>query len=141
VRAHRRHLLAGALLVVAALIAMAAISASASSPLKITNCNTAVSRPKLLTLTCGDGDTVLKGLSWSTFGGSTARAAGDFVMDTCDPNCAEGKDVSFRVNVKATHPRKCKGGLRVYNKLTLQFNRSRVVRARYFKHWTLGCPI
>ena len=140
VRRRQRHLLACALLAAAVPIATASMSASAASPLKITNCFRASTRPKLLTLTCGDGNTVLKGLSWSTFGGSTAKATGDFVMNTCDPDCAEGKAVSFMVNVKATDPRKCKGGLRVYNKLTLQFNRSRVIGAHYFKHWTLGCP-
>ena len=108
VLAPQRHLPAGALIAVAVLIAVSA-SAFASSPLKITNCNTAVSRPKLLTLSCGDGNTVLKGLSWSSFGGSTARAKGTFLMNTCEPNCAAGKDVSFKVNVKAVNTLIAKG--------------------------------
>jgi hypothetical protein len=141
VRAPERHLPAGALLAVAVLIAASAVSASASSPLKITNCNTAVSRPKLLTLSCGDGNTVLKGLSWSSFGGSTARAKGTFVMNTCEPNCAAGKAVSFKVSVKATDPRTCKRGLRVYNKVTLQFIGHSPSERNALERWTLGCPI
>jgi len=141
VRAHQPHLPAGALLAVAALIAISALPASASSPLKITNCNSAVSRPKLLTLSCGDGNTVLKGLSWSSFGGSTARAKGMFVMNTCEPNCAAGKAVSFRVSVKATDPRSCKRGLRVYNRVTLQFIGHSPTERNDFTRWTLGCPI
>ena len=139
VLAPQRHLPAGALIAVAVLIAVSA-SAFASSPLKITNCNTAVSRPKLLTLSCGDGNTVLKGLSWSSFGGSTARAKGTFLMNTCEPNCAAGKDVSFKVNVKATNPRTCKRGVRVYNRVTLQFIGHSPSEASDFTRWTLGCP-
>jgi len=128
------------MLATAILIAAFAISAFAAAPLKITNCITAVSRPKLLTLTCGDGNTVLKGLSWSTFGGSSARAKGTFVMNTCEPNCAAGKDVSYPVTVKATGPRTCKKGVRVYNKLTLRFTGRAPKSASSLKSWTLGCP-
>jgi len=129
------------LFAVAALIAISALPASASSPLKITNCNTAVIRPKLLTLSCGDGNTVLKDLRWSSFGGSTARATGTFVMNTCEPNCAAGKAVSFKVNVKATDARTCKRGLRVYNRVALQFVGHPPSERNDLTRWTLGCPI
>jgi hypothetical protein len=122
------------------IVDVAAIAASAASPLKITNCNRAASRPKLLTLTCGDGDTVLKGLSWSSFGAATARARGTLVMNTCNPNCAQGKDVSYPVRVQATNPRGCKGGVRVYDKLTLQFTGRSPRSSVGLKRWTLGCP-
>jgi hypothetical protein len=141
VRPHQRHLAAGVLLAVLALVTTGAMSASASSPLKITNCDRALSRPKLLTLSCGDGNTVLKGLSWSSFGGSMARAKGTFVMNTCEPNCAAGKTVSFKVNVKATDPRACKRGLRVYNRLTLQFIGHSPAQRSALERWTIGCPI
>jgi hypothetical protein len=132
-------LLASATLV-AAIVVFGAISASAAAPVKITNCNAAASRPKLLTLTCGDGNTVLKGLSWSTFGGSSAQAKGTFVINTCEPDCAAGKDVSYPVTAKATSPRTCKKGVRVYNKLTLQFTGRAPKSASSLKNWTPGCP-
>lgn len=122
------------------LVAAGAMSASASSPLKLTNCNKAASRPKLLTLTCGDGNTFLKGLSWSSFGGATAEGKGTFVTNTCKPNCAQGKDVSYPASVKATSPRTCKGGVRVYNKLTVNFTHRKPSASGSLKHWTLGCP-
>jgi hypothetical protein len=127
-------------MLVAAIVVFGAISASAAAPVKITNCNAAASRPKLLTLTCGDGNTVLKGLSWSTFGGSSARAKGTFVMNTCEPNCAAGRDVSYPVAVRATSPRTCKQGVRVYNKLTLRFTGRVPKSASSLTRWTLGCP-
>ncbi len=44
----------------AAIVLALAISASAaSSPLKITNCTKATSRPKTVTLTCADANTLL----------------------------------------------------------------------------------
>jgi hypothetical protein len=131
-------LLASASLV-AAIVAFGAIAAFAASPLKINNCVKASSRPKSLTLACGDGNTVLKGLKWSSFGGATAQAKGTFVMNTCEPNCAAGKDVSYPVTVKATSPRTCKKGVRVYNKLTLQFTGRAPKSSSTLKRWTLGC--
>ena len=135
-----RRLLAIAALA-AVLLLSAAIAASASAPLKITNCNSAVSRPKLLTLTCADANTVLKGLRWSSFGGKSARANGTFVMNTCEPDCAAGKDVSYPVIAKASEARSCKKGIRVYNKLTLIFTGKAPKRSASLEHWTLGCPI
>jgi hypothetical protein len=135
-----KHLLAS-LTLAAAIVAVSAIAAFASSPLKITNCNSASSRPKSVTLTCGDENTVLKGLSWSSFGGASAQAKGTFTIDLCKPNCAAGKDASYPVTAKASGQRSCKKGLRVYSKLTLQFTGRAPKSAGRLKNWTLGCPI
>lgn len=134
-----KHLLAS-LALAAAIVAVGAIAAFASSPLKITNCNSASSRPKSVTLTCGDGNTVLKGLTWSSFGGATAQAKGTFTINLCEPNCAEGKDASYPATAKASGQRSCKQGLRVYSKLTLQFTGRAPKSAGRLKNWTLGCP-
>lgn len=134
-----KHLLAS-LALAAAILALGAIAASASSPLKINNCVKASSRPKSLTLACGDGNTVLKGLKWSSFGGASAQAKGTFTIDLCEPNCAAGKAASFPVTVTASSPRNCKGGLRVYNKLTLAFKGKKPKTEGSLTRWTLGCP-
>jgi len=136
---HRPHLIAGLALAAASLAAAFSMSAAAASPLKITNCNSAASRPKALTLTCGDGNTVLKGLSWSSFGAAGALAKGTFVTNTCEPNCASGKDVSYPVKVKASGTKTCKHGLRVYAKLTLTFT-GKAPGAGVPRSWKLGCP-
>lgn len=134
--------LASSMLVAVILIVVAAFSMSAlaASPVKITNCVKASSAPKTVTLTCGDGNTVLKGLNWSSYGGPSAKAKGTFVINLCEPNCAEGKAVSFPVTVKASDPRNCKGALRVYNKLTLQFPGRTPKSPGGLSRWTLGCP-
>jgi hypothetical protein len=135
-RLHTRHLLLAGTLA-ATLVTTAALAAS---PVKITNCYKAASRPKSVTLTCGDGNTVLTGLRWSSFGGASAEAKGTFETNTCSPNCAQGKVVRYPVSVKATSPRSCKRGLRVYNKVTLQFTGRKPSSAVSLKNWTLGCP-
>jgi hypothetical protein len=137
---HKHHFIASCLLAAALTLAAVAMSASAAAPLKITNCDRTVSRPKLLTLTCGDGNTVLKGLSWSSFGGATAQAKGTFVTNTCKPNCAAGKDVSYPVSVKASASKKCKGGVGVYEKIALTFT-GRKPGSSIPRNWKLGCPV
>jgi hypothetical protein len=138
-RARKQTLTFAALAIV--LLSLGAIVASAASAVKITNCNSASSRPKALTLTCGDGNTVLSKLRWSSFGGVSAQASGTFEMNTCTPNCAGGKVVRYPVAVKAGNIRKCKAGLRVYNKLSLRFTGRAPKSASGLKNWTLGCPI
>ncbi len=136
----KHHLLASALLAAALVIAAFAMSATAASPLKITNCNKAQTRPKLLTLTCGDGNTALKSMSWSSFGGASAVGKGTFITNTCKPNCAAGKDVSYPVQVTATGSKKCKGGVGVYGKLALTFTGAKKPGPGVPRKWTFFCP-
>jgi hypothetical protein len=139
-RLHTRLIFAGTMLAVIATAAIA-MSASAAPPLKITNCTKASARPKSVTLTCGDGNTLLSKLTWSSFGGSKAAAKGTFETNTCEPNCAAGKVVKYPVTASAYEPRNCKGGIRVYNKLTLVFPGSKPKNVNQLKRWTVGCPI
>jgi hypothetical protein len=136
---HNRHFLTGATLT-ATLIASGALVASGASTVKITDCVKASSRPKTLTLACGDGNTVLSGLRWSSFGGASASARGTLQANNCTPNCAQGKVLSYPVAVKATDLRTCKAGLRVYNRLTLKFTGRAPASTSALKRWTLGCP-
>jgi hypothetical protein len=126
---------------VAVMVTAGAMAASGAGTVKITNCNKASSRPKQVTLTCGDGNTALSGLRWSSFGGVSASAAGTFEMNTCTPNCASGKVVRYPVSVKAYDTRSCKRGLKVYNKLTLKFTARKPSSAGNLTRWTLGCPM
>ncbi|HEX4115356.1 MAG TPA: hypothetical protein VHY18_05725 [Solirubrobacteraceae bacterium] len=139
-QSHRGHFLILTTLV-AMMIAAGAMAASGAGTVKITNCNKASSRPKQVTLTCGDGNTVLSGLRWSSFGGASANASGTFETNTCTPNCASGKVVRYPVSVKVYDTRGCKRGLKVYNKLTLRFTARKPSSAGNLTRWTLGCPM
>jgi hypothetical protein len=136
----KKHLIASCVLAAAIAIAAFAISAAAASPLKITNCNKSASKPKTVTLTCGDGNTYLKGLSWSSFGGATAQGKGTFVTNTCKPNCAAGKNLSYPASLVASGSKKCRKGGSVYGKLTLTFTGSKKPGAGVPRKWTLFCP-
>jgi hypothetical protein len=136
----KHHLPASALLVAAITIAAFAISASAATPLKVTNCNKAASQPKLLTLTCGDGNTVLKNLKWSSFGAPTASAKGTFVTNDCEPNCSEGKDLSYPVTIKAQGSKKCKKGGTVYAKLSITYTGPKKPPPSEPRKWFFRCP-
>ncbi len=129
------------MMLAAVMVAAGATAATGAGTVKITNCNKAGARPKQVTLTCGDGNTALSGLRWSSFGGASASAAGTFEMNTCTPNCAEGKVVRYPVSVKAYDTRSCKRGLKVYNKLTLKFTARKPSSAGNLTRWTLGCPM
>ncbi len=134
-----KHVLTGAAFV-AVLVALGASATLGASSVKITNCVKASVRPKTVTLTCGDGNTLLRGLRWSSFGGAVARASGTFQTNTCNPNCSQGKVVRYPVRTMASSPRSCKKGLRVYGKLVLRFAGRVPSVAAGFMHWTLRCP-
>jgi len=108
--------------------------------MKITNCTTAASRPKSVTLTCGDGNTVLTKLTWSSFGGSTAAARGTFETNTCKPNCAAGKVLKYPVTIRAGGSLTCKHGVRVYAKLSIAFKGKVPAYVRPYRSWTFRCP-
>lgn len=140
-----RHLVPAAALIalLGAGYLQAAVPAGAAKagPIKITDCNKAAASPTEVTLTCGDGNTVLRDLRWSSFGRGSARAAGRLEMNTCSPTCVEGKVVHYAVTVTATAPKRCPGGIRVYDKLALTFTGSAPHSARSLRHWSLGCPL
>ena len=133
-----RHL--ASVLSVCVAAAWLATSSSATAPVKLTDCDRAATRPRHVLLSCGDGNAFLRSLRWSSFGGSTAKATGTLVVNTCEPDCADGRDHSYAVAVTAASPRTCRGGTRVYDKLSLRFVSEAPADAGDLRRWTLGCP-
>lgn len=69
-------------------------------PAAIADCGgQALDRPERLLVACGDGKAGLLGLSWSGWGEPTARATGRGWHVTCEPSCAEGREVRYPVTV------------------------------------------
>lgn len=60
-----------------------------------------VARPKTFTLTCGDANSGLEHLSWSVWGGATARATATYVENNCTPTCVAGKFIHYPARVQA----------------------------------------
>lgn len=51
-----------------------------------------------------DGSIVVKGLHWSSWGGSVARATGVYSASNCNPSCATGKRTNRVAKVSVSHP-------------------------------------
>lgn len=69
-------------------------------------------RPTSLLLVCSDGTAGLQNLTWSHWGhnitaggpgqtvpAATATGTGEFFLNDCDPNCAQGRDQTYPVQV------------------------------------------
>jgi hypothetical protein len=63
-----------------------------------------VVRPATLVTACGDGSSSLKGLSWASFTAATAVATGTESTNNCDPNCAQGRFLSYRATFTFSNP-------------------------------------
>lgn len=106
---------------IAALVAAgAAMAAPAVSGPTLSNCGKQVTKPKTLVISCADHNYLLKGLKWSSWGGTSASGSGTASANTCTPNCAAGKFKSYPVKVKADQPRHCGKSVR-YSRLTIMY--------------------
>jgi hypothetical protein len=67
-----------------------------------------VVRPTTFTISCGDANSYLTKLKWSSWGGTTAKATGIYTANNCDPYCAAGKFISSKATVTLTKPKSAK---------------------------------
>jgi hypothetical protein len=72
---------------------------TASSPIVYTCDGHAVVKPSMLIVTCADENMGLQDLHWSAWGAATAYATGTLWENSCTPNCAEGKYISYQASV------------------------------------------
>jgi hypothetical protein len=105
---------------IATALAVAASPAQASPRVAISDCGRLVQRPAALTVACADANYRLAALTWSSWGGATARAAGRVVANDCSPYCAAGKFHSYRATAEVSRPRSCLRGRR-YTVLTIRY--------------------
>jgi|tagenome__1003787_1003787.scaffolds.fasta_scaffold20562019_1 hypothetical protein len=98
----------------------------------------ATTRPSFVVFACGDGNFYAKRITWDSWGGSRATGRGTAHVNSCDPNCAEGKFETFPVRISVSRVRSCHGGRR-YTRATTSFSRSdRPSGPRRFS-WPLSC--
>lgn len=77
--------------------------------------------PETIQLTCGDGTIVANGLTWSQWGSTTATAHGTVNEVSCVPDCADGKDIAYQVDVTLSEPVKAEDGKEYFVRVTLTF--------------------
>lgn len=58
-------------------------------------------RPASLTLDCHDSNATLNQLQWSRWSADGAAGTGEFSINSCQPDCAEGTVESYPVEVEA----------------------------------------
>lgn len=61
-------------------------------------------RPGDFMIACGDGNSLLTSLRWSSWGTNSALAEGVNVVNDCEPYCAAGRFHSYRVIVRLDDP-------------------------------------
>ena len=93
-----------------------------AKPKLVTCSNKATVEPKRFIITCADGNDGLTQLKWS-YWGTTASGKGTDVINTCNPNCAEGHFHKYGVNVSLfrVKPWPHHAGQRYYTRMGLTY--------------------
>ncbi len=106
------------------------------------DCTTPKVEPKRITLACGDAGARLKRLGWDTWNTDKVKGQGKLVLDTCDPNCAEGGVKRYPVKVTLLNPKlaSCAGGmLQMYQRAHLRFPDKKPPKPKNLRSWKLFC--
>ncbi len=64
------------------------------------DCEYPEQKPEAITLTCGDGNMYLDQIQWQSWSVDGAEGIGQYNVNDCDPNCADGN--FLRADVKFT---------------------------------------
>jgi hypothetical protein len=64
------------------------------------DCESAVYKPKSITLTCADGGWSIQAITWNTWTAEGAEGTGTWRENLCEPNCADGEIVEAKARVK-----------------------------------------
>jgi hypothetical protein len=77
-------------------------------------------RPSSFILTCADANDALSGLHWVNWAASQAFGTGTEVVNTCIPDCADGKLVSYPALIALWRPEPLPGhpGIRYFTRMT-----------------------
>jgi hypothetical protein len=59
-------------------------------------CTTPTYKPTQIVVTCADANTVVRGISWKSYGDKTAAGSGTANVNACDPTCAAGRSSASR---------------------------------------------
>jgi hypothetical protein len=104
-----------AMIIVLFAAAIGVTAAAASGGVRVVgNCTHSEVRPASIILACADANAAFTRLRWSSFGGVSADASGQFTFNDCNPSCVAGHVHSYPVAVVFSKPRRCPDGHRDY---------------------------
>ena len=133
------------LIVIAVLAGAIAIPALASSGGRevVGNCTHSQVRPASIVIYCADVNGLLERLRWSSFGGRTATATGEYSLNDCTPDCAAGRFHSYPIEVVLTDARTCPDKHDDYRDATLTYTAARPpgTKTARVRLSLPGCPL
>jgi hypothetical protein len=98
------------------------------------HCDEGEYRPRTVILACGDANFRLANAQWKNWNKTVATGLAVARANTCDPFCAAGHFVSYKVRLRAYRIRRCAGitGKYQYTRLRITFVSRKPVGARRF---------
>lgn len=126
------------------LLGAVAISALASADARrvVGNCTKSQVRPSAIIIACADDNLSLTRLHWSSFGGTTAHASGEYYVNDCTPNCAAGRFHSYPIELVLSRAKPCPDGRDDYRSATISFTSTRPPGQRSARsQQLLSCPL
>lgn len=124
-----------AVAVLAAAAAPGAVAARPSHPVLPTCAGRGAVKPARFVIACADGNFALTGLRWSKWNATEGVAKGTSVVNTCEPNCAEGRFTRSSVTVRVWRLRACPTLQReIFTRMTVS------TREADGEPLTLSCP-
>lgn len=111
------------LVAIAILVAVPGMSSAATPRVYVAedSCGGHAYQPSKIVLACGDGGLFATGLSYSSYGGSTATAAGQLHAHACIPNCAESSFHAFPGTLTLSRVVRCSEGRLYYSRARYRF--------------------
>jgi hypothetical protein len=100
---------------------------SSSVPIVVNCGGQTLRRPNIYLLECADGYAFVGGLTWSTWGSSSALASGTSHFNDCTPNCLSGRGHTFPALVVLWRARARPGhaGVRYFSEMTIIYTGNR----------------
>ncbi|MGD0198150.1 MAG: hypothetical protein ABSC56_09635 [Solirubrobacteraceae bacterium] len=125
-----------------AILLVAAAAATTSGPDRVVgNCQHSQVKPAAIVLACADANAYIDKIDWKTFGGTTATGSGDYVENTCTPNCAGGHFKSYPMNFVLSGAKPCFDRHDDYRKLKITFLDKRPSQTPQPFDLPLYCPV
>jgi hypothetical protein len=122
-------------------IAMTAL-ASSNGRRVVGDCRKSQVRPATIVLACADFNLQLTKLRWSSFGGASAHASGQYYVNDCTPYCAAGKFHSYPIKLVATGAKVCADSHDDYQRATVTFDAKRPAGQKTAREEvSLFCPL
>ncbi len=73
----------------------------------VSNCVKQVYKPKTITIACADANFAVQKIKYGSYNARVATGRGTAVVNTCEPNCAAGKMVSYPAKIKLSRVTQC----------------------------------